>query len=87
MTEWIYKWADNGWMNARGVEVVNRDLIEVASDLDHRVKQLGTGGVRLKYEWFPREENEVADEKANEALDEQYRYDDGYSSDSGDDYY
>ena len=42
MTEWIYKWANNRWLNSRGVEVANRDLIQKASDLDDELKELGT---------------------------------------------
>ncbi|OAA49394.1 pyridoxine kinase [Metarhizium rileyi] len=41
MTKWIYKWSRNGWTNAAGFEVANRDLIEEASDLDDRLKEEG----------------------------------------------
>jgi ribonuclease HI len=67
MTEWLYKWLDNGWRNAKGYEVVNRDPIEEASDLEDKLLKLGS----VKYKWIPREDNEVADRHCNEALDEQ----------------
>ncbi|KAI0423694.1 ribonuclease H-like domain-containing protein [Xylaria sp. FL1042] len=66
MDNWIYKWARNGWQNAAGYEVANRDLIEKASDLDDKVKELGS----VDYIWVPRSENEEADELCNDMLDE-----------------
>ncbi|KAI1356048.1 ribonuclease H-like domain-containing protein [Xylaria sp. FL0043] len=66
MDNWIYKWARNGWRNAAGYEVANRDLIERASDLDDKVKELGS----VDYIWIPRSENEEADELCNDKLDE-----------------
>ncbi|KAI0192740.1 ribonuclease H-like domain-containing protein [Xylaria flabelliformis] len=66
MNEWIYKWARNGWTNAAGYEVANRDLIEKASSLDDEVKELGS----VEYIWVPRSQNEEADEACNEKLDE-----------------
>jgi ribonuclease HI len=65
MNEWIYKWANNGWNNARGCEVANRDLIEEASNLDDKLKAEG----KVKYVWIPREKNELADRLCNEELD------------------
>ena len=67
MTEWIYKWTENGWTNTRGCEVVNRDLIEKASRLDDKAASLGS----VRYEWVPRGENEQADHLCNKDLDEQ----------------
>lgn len=67
MTEWIYKWCRNGWVNAAGNPVVNQDLIQKASDLDDRVKELGS----VTYQWISRESNSVADELCNNCLDEQ----------------
>lgn len=67
MTTWIYKWANNGWYNAAGNEVANRDLIEEASDLDERLKELG----HVDYIWIPREDNQYADRLCNENMDEQ----------------
>ncbi|KAI0142219.1 ribonuclease H-like domain-containing protein [Xylariaceae sp. FL1272] len=70
MSEWIYKWASNGWVNSAGYEVANRDLIQEASDLDDRLKELGS----VRYEWIPRAENQDADRYCNESLDNQERY-------------
>ncbi|KAI1194869.1 ribonuclease H-like domain-containing protein [Nemania serpens] len=66
MDNWIYKWVRNGWVNSAGNEVANRDLIEEASDLDDKVKDLGA----VRYIWVPRSENEDADRHCNEELDE-----------------
>lgn len=70
MNEWIYKWCRNGWLNSRGFEVVNRDLIEWASNLDDLVADLGS----VDYVWIRREDNQAADELCRERLDKQ----DGY---------
>jgi len=67
MKDWIYKWSSNGWINAAGNEVANRDLIQEASDLDDRVAEVGD----VEYIWIPREENQFADELCNDNLDEQ----------------
>ncbi|KAJ0422236.1 ribonuclease H-like domain-containing protein [Aspergillus carlsbadensis] len=69
MTEWIYKWKRNGWVNAAGFTVVNKDLIMRASKLDAELKRLGS----VSYVWVPREENWRADELCNENMDCQYR--------------
>ncbi|KAL2811872.1 ribonuclease H-like domain-containing protein [Aspergillus granulosus] len=67
MTRWIHKWANNGWTNARGDEVANRDLIERASDLDDRLNRVGD----VSYVYIPREQNQHADKLCNICLDEQ----------------
>ncbi|KAL2864002.1 ribonuclease H-like protein [Aspergillus lucknowensis] len=66
MTEWIYKWVQNDWTNAAGREVVNRDLIEEASDLDDDLNAVG----RVRFIYIPREDNEVADELCNDCMDD-----------------
>ncbi|KAH8688864.1 putative ribonuclease H1 [Talaromyces proteolyticus] len=81
MTEWIYKWCRNGWTNAAGYEVTNRDLIERASDLDDRVKEAGS----VTYTWIPRADNQVADQACNDALDRQQREGNYYYGSSDDD--
>lgn len=67
MDDWIYKWCNNGWLNTRGSEVVNRDLIERASRLDDLVADLGS----VDYIWIRREDNEAVDERCRQRLDEQ----------------
>jgi len=67
MTEWIYKWIQNDWTNSAGNEVANRDLIERASGLDDKVRDLGP----VEYIWISREQNEDADRYCNQALDRQ----------------
>ncbi|KAH6680436.1 putative ribonuclease H1 [Halenospora varia] len=66
MTNWIYKWSQNGWMNAAGNPVANQDLIREASDLDDRVMELGN----VEYEWVPRSENEDADGYCNDVMND-----------------
>lgn len=70
MNEWTYKWYKNGWINAAGNEVANRDIIEEASDLDDKLKEEG----EVQYIWIPREQNKLADEYCNDAMDEQSDY-------------
>ncbi|KAJ6571846.1 ribonuclease H1 [Mycena capillaripes] len=89
LTEWLARWINNGWINARGLEVVNRDLIERASDM---IDEIHNGG-RVDFVWVPREQNEEADRLANEACDCQstpsyssYSSGYAYSSDSSDSY-
>ncbi|KAK1144924.1 hypothetical protein N8T08_004639 [Aspergillus melleus] len=67
MTEWIHKWRNNEWTNARGIEVANRELIEKASDLHDRVEELGV----VRYNWISREDNKLADRLCNDKMDEQ----------------
>lgn len=69
MTNWIYKWTRNGWINAAGQDVVNQDLLKKASSLDDEVVDIGN----VRYEWIPREENQLADELCNDDMDEQER--------------
>ena len=53
-------------MNAAGFQLVNRDLIEKASDLDDLLKKEGD----VRYVWVPRGDNQAADALCNEILDE-----------------
>ncbi|CAG8886184.1 unnamed protein product [Penicillium egyptiacum] len=76
MTNWIYKWANNGWINSAGNSVANRDLLEEASDLEDRLKEEG----EVDYIWIPREANEVADRLCNADLDDQRDMDVTYAS-------
>ena len=66
MTDWVYKWCRNGWNNSLGNEIANRDYIEQASEMDDKLKEVGS----VTYIWVSREENNAADEAVNEKLDE-----------------
>ncbi|KAI4124141.1 MAG: hypothetical protein LQ338_004962 [Usnochroma carphineum] len=64
MTEWRYKWVENGWLNCNGNDVANRDLVERALDLEAEVEQHGN----VQYTWVPREENQQADAAVSKEL-------------------
>ena len=66
MTNWSRKWRNNGFINSLGYEVVNRDLIEKALDLEEDILDHGT----VLWEWIPRSDNVAADEAANDVMDE-----------------
>lgn len=68
MQTWIYNWQRNGFINAAGREVANRDLIEEASDLDDQVSNMGDF---VEYTWIPREQNWQADGVCNRSMDRQ----------------
>ncbi|KAK0105184.1 hypothetical protein ONS95_004420 [Cadophora gregata] len=68
MTDWVYKWCRNGWINSAGYEVANRDLIQEASDLDDRLNEEG----KVTYIWIPRSENQDADDACNDRMDQGY---------------
>lgn len=67
MTKWIYKWTENGWTNAAGNEVANRDLLEEAYNLHCQLGEVGC----VEYIWIPRGENRLADGLCNEIMDKQ----------------
>lgn len=71
MTDWYRKWQRNGFINALGNEVANRDLIERALELESEILDHG----KVFWEWIPRSDNTAADEAVNEVLDEM---EDGY---------
>lgn len=66
MTDWSFKWRNNGWINSAGNEVANRDLIEEAVDLDNQIESHG----KVTYGWIPRDENSIADQAVKDRLDE-----------------
>lgn len=78
LDQWVYKWANNGWINCQGREVANRDLIEKASNLDDRIRELGN----VQYVWIPRCENSLADKHCNEEMDAMERQVSNYFDDS-----
>ena len=65
MKDFTYKWSANGWINARGQPVANKDLIMEASRLDDEVAKMGD----VKYVWIPRTDNTLADKHCNEEMD------------------
>lgn len=65
MTEWRDNWESNGWKNSKGKPVVNRDLVELATELEDMLRQQG----KVRYRWVPREENEAADTECNRRMD------------------
>jgi ribonuclease HI len=65
LTKWIYKWSQNGWINAAGNPVVNQDLIKEASELNDRLADLGT----VQYNHVPRAENKHADQVCKDVMD------------------
>lgn len=66
MTNWVCKWFGNGWINSRGNEVTNRDLLEEALDIEAQLMMKGV----ISYKWIPREKNSYADRLCNERMDE-----------------
>ncbi|KAL9630245.1 MAG: hypothetical protein Q9164_006521 [Protoblastenia rupestris] len=67
MTEWYDKWENNGWRNARGEKVVNRDLVKKALELERDLLNKAC----VNWHWVPRDQNEAADKAVNDALDEE----------------
>ena len=65
MDEWCHRWRDNGWINSRGNEVANRDLVERALDLQDDIQDFGS----VDYFWVPRDQNADPDRHCNEELD------------------
>ncbi|XP_006463390.1 hypothetical protein AGABI2DRAFT_144709 [Agaricus bisporus var. bisporus H97] len=66
ISKWIYKWYDNGWTNAKGGDVSNREDFE---ELDELVDELEDDyGVFVKFWKVDREDNEEADELAKDAV-------------------
>lgn len=60
------KWYENGYINARGVPVANRDLLEELDDLCDELVKIG---IQPRFWHVPRRENMQADKLANAALD------------------
>ncbi|KAL6716212.1 hypothetical protein ACLMJK_005778 [Lecanora helva] len=66
MREWNDKWLSNNFTTSAGHEVVNRDLIEEAYDLEEKVAREG----QVDFKWIPRSDNQDADGAVNQELDE-----------------
>ena len=65
MNTWLKKWRCNGWMNAAGCEVANRDVLEDALHWESELPD----GTTVVYQWIPRSMNERADRHCNMELD------------------
>lgn len=65
MTDWIVKWRANGYLNARGLPLCNRDLIEELDGLCNEIDELG---VQACFWQVPRSSNMDADELARDAI-------------------
>ncbi|KAK6363685.1 hypothetical protein TWF730_001105 [Orbilia blumenaviensis] len=65
MTDWIYKWRENGMVNARGFRPANLDLF---LSLDRVITEFEEKGLATISFWhIPREYNKIADRLAKEA--------------------
>lgn len=66
MTNWVIKWRHNDYTNAKGLPVVNADLLEELDDLCNKLDNIH---IRARFWQVPREDNMQADKLANAALD------------------
>lgn len=66
MTEWKAKWQMNGWKDAKGNVIANKDLIERAVQLEEAVTRGGGGFVA--YQLVPRKWNGYVNWVARKAL-------------------
>ncbi|KAF3122670.1 hypothetical protein TWF569_010252 [Orbilia oligospora] len=68
MTTYTSNWIGNGWYNAAGRPVANKDLFQRALALENEISRIG----KVSYGWISREENLAADMECREALDSTY---------------
>lgn len=61
ISEYVFKWQQNGWINARGAAVANKDLWLMLLD---KIQQLANRGTRVEFWLIPREQNQLADQAA-----------------------
>lgn len=66
MTEYIDKWRNNGYTNAKGITVSNADLF---MEIDEGIKSLDDLNTIVFFWHVPRMRNTEADSLANDALD------------------
>ncbi|KAL8867286.1 MAG: hypothetical protein Q9174_005757 [Haloplaca sp. 1 TL-2023] len=66
MTEFLAKWKENGYKNAKGLPVANADLFK---DIDMVIDDLRDLEIAVAFWLVPRRYNREADILANEALD------------------
>lgn len=65
ITEYTAKWKTNGWVNAAGRLVANKQLWE---ELETRIRKTKQRGTRVLFWQVPREWNKLADALANDAF-------------------
>jgi len=66
VSDWVWKWEDNGYINAKGSPVVNGDLFEYLHD---KIGELQSSWrVEVNFWKVPREENEEADALARSTI-------------------
>jgi len=58
ISEWVKKWQKNGWINSQGKPVLNRDLWEILSNLDHLFQ--------IHYHWLKGHNGHPENEKCDE---------------------
>lgn len=66
MTEWIFKWKENGYLTARRQSVTNAALFREVDDL---IGRLEDAGICVLFWHVPREQNADADALVNAAFD------------------
>ena len=66
MSEFLGKWKENGYKNAKGAPVANADLFE---SIDMAIDSLKDLGIEVAFWLVPRGHNREADGLVNEALD------------------
>ncbi|OTB01937.1 hypothetical protein M426DRAFT_25102 [Hypoxylon sp. CI-4A] len=66
MTHLVDRWVANGWINARGREVANRDILEKAKKYSDLLARLGS----VTFEYIPREANREPEVETVELLDQ-----------------
>lgn len=65
MTEWVFKWKENGYRTSKGTQVTNSALFE---ELQGLIGQLNERGIEVLFWHVPRNWNKEADELAGKAL-------------------
>ncbi|OJJ49480.1 hypothetical protein ASPZODRAFT_129958 [Penicilliopsis zonata CBS 506.65] len=66
MSEWVLKWEQNGYINSRGLPVLNASLFRTLQSL---AAELEERDVKVLFWHVPRHLNKKADQMANNALD------------------
>ena len=67
MTEWIYKWKENGYLNAKGKPVTNAPLFQRIDKLVEELEE--EWALKVLFWHVPREQNREADALVNAAFD------------------